>query len=152
MKALPLIVSCLLTVIALPAAADPWKDESGHGRGHGDWKQAHKKQDRGYDDWKYDARYDDRWRREGEHRRRPAAPADAAIGGAIGGALGGALGAELGGREGAIVGAGVGAAVGTAVATREQERRARVHYCFEERTDASGGTYRVELDPQACQI
>jgi hypothetical protein len=61
-----LIITALGAVLACPLAAnaDPWKDESGHGR----WEKGYSRDD---DDWRrryYDPKDDDDWRRE-SHRR-----------------------------------------------------------------------------------
>ena len=129
------VLSLLLAATALPAAADPWKDESGHGRD--DWRG-------GPPPW------------AGERGGRGRDDADIYIppgaldldlrcnrelaGGIIGGAVGGALGSQAGkgdGRTvatigGAVIGVLVGGAIGRQIPSADQYPRTMT---------APGGTY-----------
>ena len=131
MKPLIVILTAgLLSLSLTPAVADPWKDESGHGRHH-DKKGPPPHARHGAHPWEGPG-YRGRGRGDGRDRQGDAPYWRVSVD------LGGVLGA---GRD-----------------SEWDDRHGRNHpgedsggYCYEERYDESGRKYRVELEPWQCR-
>ena len=121
-----LAAAAVLGLLPPAASADPWKDESGHGRGRGDrWEGDWRGECRGrgcdYDDVDYG--YGHPGGIEGLIRCNRDV-----IGGVLGGAAGGVLGSRVGDKDyrtattigGAIIGVLLGGALGRSMDRRDQ--------------------------------
>lgn len=138
MKALKLMLMAgLFGSLALPASADPWKDESGHGRYHD--RKGPPPHARGGPHW--DRGHSDRGHYGHEGKHRSADPYwQVSID------LGGLLGGDHGSYEEAD---GYYAYGGSRLERGFEAGEPRTR-CYEEKYDAHGSKYRLELEPWEC--